>query len=101
MARAQANDQLAIDETVVTDAALEAALSRRLQANDNMAEVRGVFNRADTEARALIDKLGLELDDVIRVGRFRITRTMRQGRSVSFDTQPKERVSISLVESES
>jgi hypothetical protein len=98
--RTQDTAQLAMDERQVTDADLEAVLERRLKAHDDMAEVRGVFTRADTEARAMVDKLDLELDEAIRVGRFRIARTMRRGRSVSFDTQDKERVSIKLIEAE-
>lgn len=90
--------QLAMDERVVDDKALEAALEKRLRASDDLAEVRGVFKDADTAAKAEIAKLDLSAEAPVRVGRFRITKSEYPARSVTFDTEASSRVRIAVVE---
>jgi hypothetical protein len=98
--RARAKDQLALDERVVNDKDLEQALEDRLKAADNRAEVNAVYKRHDREVRAMLDKMDeLSVDQPLRIGRFRITKTIREATHVEFDTEPKERVSIALIDS--
>jgi len=95
----RAQDQLALDETVVDDADLEGILERRLRAHDDASEARLVFTRADEAARAEIARHGDALDSgPIRVGRFRIERKTTAPRSVSFETEAKDRISIGLID---
>jgi hypothetical protein len=89
--------QLALDETTVTDADLEAALESRQRSKEEAASARGEFTTADNVAKALIERLELD-EGPVRIGRFRITRSVLKGRSVTFETQDKPRVQIALVE---
>lgn len=91
-------DQLALDEKVVENDDLEALLDRRMAAKDRLGQLRAEFDQIDREARAMIDGLDLGVDTAIRVGKYRISRTMTTARAVSFETEAKERVSIGVVE---
>ncbi len=90
--------QLALDEKVVENPALEKALDARLRAADDRAEAAKVFKRHDTEAREAIAALQLEDGDVIRVGRFRIKKSAVEPRHVEFDAAATQRISIRYIE---
>lgn len=94
--------QLAIDETLVEDDELEAALERRQTARDDHGETRRAFEEAHAAAEAALKaKFGeLEDDQVYRVGRFRIEKKITPARTVSFVTDSKERLSIGLADGE-
>jgi hypothetical protein len=90
-------NQLAFDEQLVEDTALERALEERQSRKDSLNAVRKEYAEAHEQATAEIAKQELPVGKVIRVGRFRITRQDRPSRSVSFETKPSNPVRISLV----
>lgn len=94
---ARDKDQLALDEKVVDDPKLERLLDQRGAARDQRAAAAAEFDKADQAAKAAIDALDLGVDTAIRVGRYRITKTMSEPRAVSFETESKERISIGLI----
>lgn len=93
----QRRDQLALDEQVIRDDELEAALELRQSSREKLAEMRKRFDLAHETASAEVAKLELPEGRAVRVGRFRITRTGIPARSVSFETKASSRVRISLV----
>ena len=96
--RATRQDQYGLDEEPVDDPELERALEDREKRKASKAAVTAEYKEADTAARALIDALEVDPDEIIRVGRFRITRSVVAARHVSFDTEPAKRLSIAVVD---
>ena len=94
----RSSDQLAFDEKVIENRDLERLLDRRSAAKDQAAAANAEARKADEAARAAIEALDIGTDAAVRVGRYRITKTMTEARTVSFDVEAKERVSIGLVE---
>lgn len=94
----RAVDQLAFDEQMVKDDALEAALEERQRRKDSLAAVRLSYDESCAAANAEIEKLELPVGGAARVGRFRITRTFIPGKSVSFESKATNRVRISLTD---
>jgi len=90
--------QLAIDETIVESPDIEAALERRQRAADDAAEVRGVYRKADDEVKGLLEHEEFADDQVVRIGRFRISRTVVAPKHVEFDSKGSNRLSIKLVD---
>jgi hypothetical protein len=91
--------QLAIDEQAITDPDLEAALERRLRAKDDVAEVTGSYKRAHEDVLGLLAKHPpIPEDAAYRVGRFRIAVRHVEGRSVEFTTEPRNQLTIGLVD---
>jgi hypothetical protein len=91
-------DQLALDERVIEDAALEELLdvwlSAREDASTASADLRTARKRIESEA----EKLDMGIDTAIRIGRFRIERRMRAARDVEFHAEAKDQLSIKLIE---
>lgn len=94
----KAEGQLGMDEKVVVNADLEAALEARFDTRVRVAEARHDADEADEKAQAMLVEMNLQVGDVIRVGRFRIERTASPARSVSFETEAKERTKIDAVQ---
>lgn len=94
--------QLALDEELVEDDDLEATLERRQARREAVSDATADFREADKEAElAIAEKFGqIEDGAVYRVGRFRIEKKVTPARSVSFETEPKERISIGLADGE-
>lgn len=86
--------QTATDERVLDSDALEEALEQRENRKNSMRELRRQFKEADERARALIGEFDLQEGEVGRVGKFRIEKKVMPGRTVSFETDPKARISI-------
>jgi hypothetical protein len=90
-------------DQVLDDPALEAALERRLKAQEDLKPKKRALKEADDAAKGII--AGLQLEDpepgddaqVFRCGRFRIKRSPRASMSVSFVTAPSVRTTISLL----
>jgi hypothetical protein len=97
---ARATPQLALDERAINHADLEAALKRRMRAQDDKAEAQTVFQTADDEVKGYLAKIDLPVDSAIRVGEFRITKTHREGQPVSFERKASDRISIAHVAAE-
>lgn len=90
--------QLGMDERVIVEDTLEKLLEERLRAADARSEVNKVFAQKDAAAKDRIATLGLEVGDIVRIGRFRIAKTSSEGGHVEFDRSPKDRINISLWE---
>lgn len=91
----RAQSQLAMDETTIEDPQLEASLEAREKAKASKARASLAFKEKDEQAKAQLEEHGLDPDTPLRVGRFRVTKTVTEGRSVSFDTSGSSRVNIS------
>lgn len=87
-------NQLAIDETIVDDDDLAAALDDRQKKREALGAVNLDYKQADTRARALVDRLELPDGRAVRVGKWRIERKFVAGGSVAFERGPKSRVTI-------
>lgn len=90
-------DQLALDETLIEDEALEALLEERLRRKVIADETRKSFEEKSEEAKVEIERLELPAGAAVRIGRFRLTRTETPARTVSFESAPSSRVSIKLI----
>ena len=91
-------DQLALDEQVIDDDVLEAALEERQKRKDSLGAVRKIYEEAHEKAVAAIATLELPEGGAARVGRFRIARTAVPARSVTFETKASSRVRISVAD---
>jgi hypothetical protein len=90
--------QTALDEKVIESVGLEEALEEREKKSNSVRALRKQFKEADNRAKALFNELAIEDEAVVRVGRFRITKSKVPSRSVAFETDPTTRISISTVE---
>ena len=90
--------QLGLDERVVEDEALLAALDEREAARTELGQARLAYKKLHQEVSSRLERMDLGIDTAIRVGRFRITKTSVPGRHTEFDTNPSERVTIKLWE---
>ena len=77
----KARAQTSMDETPIEMPELEALLEDREELKNSVSEYRKV----DQKAKALIRTV--EAPSPFRVGRFVITRSVRPGRAVAFETQ--------------
>jgi len=91
-------DQLALDEKVVVDAQLEQLLDEREDARAARLDAQRAFDSADAKAKARIETHDIGLDAAIRVGRYRISRTMSEGGHRDFEILPKPQTKIKAVE---
>lgn len=89
--------QLALDEEVIENEELEAALEERESRKSSLAAVRGDYKTADDAAMLAIALLELPEEHAVRVGRFRISRKTVKGRIVSFETETSNRVRIAVI----
>lgn len=78
--------QLGMDEVVVESAEAEAALEERLKRKNSAAELRRQFEEADAAAKALVIPLMPADAEAVRIGRFRLTKSVSKERAVSFST---------------
>lgn len=85
-------------DQVIENGELEEALEAREKVKASRAALNLKFKEADEKAKGIIATLDVEVDQVVRVGRFRITRTEVEGRSVAFETDPSERLTIAPVD---
>lgn len=97
MALSVVRNQLAFDEQLVEDTALENALEERQRRRDSLNAVRKEFDEASEAANGEIAKLELPEGRAVRVGRFRVLRSAIPARAISFETKASSRVRISLV----
>lgn len=89
--------QTAIDEREVDAPQLLNALAARQDVKNEMKTLRKDFKQADGHVRALLEEQGLADGEAIRIGQFRITRKAIASRSVTFETDPTSRLTISLI----
>jgi hypothetical protein len=96
--RAKSDDQLAFDEKVIEDPELEEALEDREKVKSQRSALNAKFKQKHEHAVEMIDELDITEDTVVRCGRFRLSKSHVDSRSVEFTTSPTERLTISTVE---
>lgn len=94
----QVDGQDGLFDTIIENTELEQALEAREKVKASRAALNAKFKEADDTAKGLISTLDIEVDQVVRVGRFRISRTAIEGRSVAFETEPTDRLNIAPVD---
>lgn len=97
MARMQDDGQLGFDEELIENPDVEAALVERQARKDALASVRKDFTKAHEAAVAALNAIELPEEGAVRVGRFRISRSLVSARSVSFETEESTRLRITLL----
>jgi hypothetical protein len=98
---ATADPQTSIWEKEITNDALEKALERRDELIEPKKAAAKAYKSADDAVKALLENEELGIGSVVRVGRFLITKTHREGgKPVEFETSPQDRYSIKLFEAE-
>jgi hypothetical protein len=95
---ANSDDQLAFDEKVIEDPDLEKALEEREKVKAQRSALNAKFKEKHEQAVELLDELDVTEDTVIRCGRFRVSKSHVDSRSVEFTTSPTKRLTISTVE---
>lgn len=85
-------------DQIIENGELGQALESREKVKASRAALNAKFKEADDTAKGIIAALKLTTDQVIRVGRFRISLAAVEGRSVAFETEPTERLTISLLD---
>lgn len=97
MARMRSEDQLGFDEELIENPDVEAALVEGQARKDALASVRKDFNAAHEKTVAALAAIELPEEGAVRVGRFRISKSLVSARSVSFETQESSRLRITLL----
>lgn len=89
--------QTSIYETTIDNPELADLLDRRQKARDDRAKQNAKVKELDDLVRFKITELDLG-DAPVRIGRFLLTPKERAARSVSFETEAKRFVQISLLD---
>lgn len=98
---AVAEPQQNIYEKEIDNGALEAALERREELREPKKEAAKAYKTADDQVKALLENEELGIGAVVRVGRFLVTKTHREGgKPVEFETKAQDRYSIKLFDAE-
>lgn len=98
MTALRAVDQLGMDEHVIPDKEVEAALEARQRAKEALAAPQAAYTEAHEVAKGLIGRLELPEGATARVGRFRVTARHIPARVTSFDTKARTQLSIAIAE---
>lgn len=98
MPRLKSVDQIALDEEVIENDAILTALESWLNAKEESKAAAKVTRQEREKVDKLLEEVPIDVGMAVRVGRFRISREVVQGRSVSFDTSDSERIRIALIE---
>lgn len=96
----EARGQLAFDELVITDAALEAALEARAELREISGEARRKLEQSTAAVSALVEPYSVPDAGALRVGRFRIAKLEVKPRSVAFEVGGSSRLTITEVDEE-
>jgi len=81
----------------VEDGDLIAALERREKTNQARKAAAAKHKEQHEKVVALLAGFELGDEEIVRAGRFRIKMSRTEGRSVSFETSPSRRMTISLL----
>lgn len=81
-----------------SDDGLEAALEERERIREQRADVNAQYKTADKDVKDQLARFELAVGEVARIGRFRIKKTRRAGSEVSFETAPREQLTIGLID---
>lgn len=89
--------QLSMDETVIDDPHIAAALEARQDKKDELNALRKEYDEVNDKALAAVERLELPEGRVVRVGRFRIARQSVAAGHVEFDKKASSRLQITLL----
>lgn len=89
--------QTAMDEIVIEDEELSAALEKRMRLADDKAEIGKSFKIAHEACVELLKGHDLEDGQALRVGRFRVSKRLVAGGPVSYSTSDRSQISFELV----
>jgi hypothetical protein len=96
--KTKATPQTAIDEELIDNQELEKLLEDREQAKGAKNEAARKFTTVDDLTKAKLKELGVSDDEGetyrYRCGRFVLTASVTEGKSVSFETAPSQRITI-------
>jgi len=92
--------QTSLDEQIIENPALEEALEQRDKKQRSLGGVRKQFKETDDRVKAMLSEIVIDDTAIVRVGRFRITKSPVPSRSVAFDTDPTSRIRITAVDSD-
>jgi len=91
--------QTSIYEKEIANDVLEEALERREALKEPRRQANADYRVANDAVKALLEGEELGVDATVRVGRFVITKKLREGgRRVEFETASSERYAISLLD---
>lgn len=97
-------DQTALDEREIENPKLrrelEDALENREKAKAAKGEAAKVFKTKDSVVKDKLEELDLGDEDVVRIGRFRVTKAPVAAREVAFTTDPTSRLTIKVAPTE-
>lgn len=95
---AASTPQTALDEKPIDSPELEALIDKREERKATKKEATAAFKEMDDAVKARIAEFDLPEGEVARCGKYRIEKRPTKGRSVSFETAPSSRLTISLFE---
>ena len=87
-------DQIGMDETLVYDHEIEELLEDRQRYKEAAGTANAEYRAAHDRVVAALTSRDELSSDPIRIGRFRLVKTMSAGHAVSFETEPRERIVI-------
>jgi hypothetical protein len=97
MPRMRSEDQLGFDEEVIENPDVEAALVARQAAKDALSSVRKDYDAAHEKAKGALAMIELPEEGAVRIGRFRISKSLVSAKSVSFETKESTRLRITFM----
>lgn len=100
MARVADENQIGMDEELIENPDVEAALIERQSRKDALKSVKRRYKDAHDAAVGLLKMIELPEDGAVRIGRFRITNRFVAGGHREFDTSDRSQISISFLGTE-
>jgi hypothetical protein len=89
--------QTGLFDREVENETLERVLTQRQGKKERAAQAKKEFDDLDKKARVLIEELDLREDEVVRIGRFKISKAVIPGGHRSFDVGEQERLNIGVI----
>lgn len=90
--------QISMDDRFIEDPELEAMLEEWQEAKESMSEARQLFSPLDEKAKARVLGLDLATGEKVRCGRFVLSKTEQDEKSVEFTRTAKVKPHIKLLE---
>jgi hypothetical protein len=97
MAQMRSDDQLGMDEELIENPDVEAALVARQELANARRSLNKDFKKAHQKAIALLELIELPEDGAVRIGRFRVTNRFVVAAHREFDTSDRSQISIAFL----
>lgn len=81
----------------IEDGDLIAALERREEKRLDRVSANAAFKIEADNVKDLLLNFPIEVGETVRVGRFRLTKSHRDGNSVAFETAPRDQLNIGVI----